>query len=220
MVMSQRGYVLRALAMALLVCTLSAALLSCSGSAPPPAAAPPTSPIPSSPPPEPPVSPFTGLATDLGAPVLGVKIDNAAAARPQTGLDLADLVYIEPVEGGLSRLLAVYQSRFPPVVGPVRSTRLTDLQLLANFGRPALAFSGDAAEVGALLARAPVLDVSEEKQPRSYRRDWKRPEARRRGTSGSASGLPHPVAARCQGPTSGTGLLTSGRSGYRPRRDG
>jgi Protein of unknown function (DUF3048) N-terminal domain/Protein of unknown function (DUF3048) C-terminal domain len=175
MVMSQRGYVLRALAMALLVCTLSAALLSCSGSAPPPAAAPPTSPIPSSPPPEPPVSPFTGLATDLGAPVLGVKIDNAAAARPQTGLDLADLVYIEPVEGGLSRLLAVYQSRFPPVVGPVRSTRLTDLQLLANFGRPALAFSGDAAEVGALLARAPVLDVSEEKQPRSYRRDWKRP---------------------------------------------
>jgi hypothetical protein len=177
--MSQRGYVLRALAMALLVCTLSAALLSCSGAAPPPAAAPPTSPIPSSPPPnplpEPPISPFTGLATDLGAPVLGVKIDNAATARPQTGLDLADLVYIEPVEGGLSRLLAVYQSRFPPVVGPVRSTRLTDLQLLANFGRPALAFSGDAAEVGALLARAPVLDVSEEKQPRSYRRDRKRP---------------------------------------------
>ncbi len=191
--MSQRGYVLRALVMVLLVAALPVALLSSSGSAPPPAsqvAASPVSPIPSSappsppsplpspspePPPEPPpVSPFTGLATDLGAPVLAVKIDNAARARPQTGLALADLVYVEPVEGGLSRLLAVYQSRFPPVVGPVRSTRLTDLQLLANFGRPALAFSGDAAEVGALLARAPVLDVSEEKQRRSYRRDRNR----------------------------------------------
>src|ERR687891_88055 len=97
-VMSQRGHVPRALTMVLLVCTLFTALLSCSGSAPPPpppAAAPPTSPIPSSPPPNPlpeppPVSPFTGLATDLGAPVLGVKIDNAAKARPQTGLALAD----------------------------------------------------------------------------------------------------------------------------------
>lgn len=188
--MSQRGHVLRALVMVLLVATLPAAVLSSSGSAPPPAsraAATPVSPIPSSappsplpspspePPPEPPpVSPFTGLATDLRAPVLAIKIDNSARARPQTGLDLADLVYVEPVEGGISRLLAVYQSRFPPVVGPVRSTRLTDLQLLANFGRPALAFSGDAAEVSALLARAPVLDVSEQRQPRSYRRDRKR----------------------------------------------
>ncbi|MGH3811200.1 MAG: DUF3048 domain-containing protein [Pseudonocardiaceae bacterium] len=179
--MSRRGRVLRALAMVLLFATLSAGLLTRSGSTPPPsqAASSPSSPTPSSPLPEPPpepppTSPFTGLPTDLGAPVLAVKIDNAAPARPHTGLALADLVYVEPVEGGISRLLAVYQSRFPPVVGPVRSTRLTDLQLLANFGRPALAFSGDAAEVGALLAQAPVLDVSEEKQPGSYRRDRKR----------------------------------------------
>ncbi|MGH3902236.1 MAG: DUF3048 domain-containing protein [Pseudonocardiaceae bacterium] len=190
--MSERGYVRRALTMVLLVAMLSATLLSGEGSPPPrsqAAASPnwavprnepprPSSPQPSpvteSPPEPPPVSPFTGLVTDLGAPVLSVKIDNAPPARPQTGLELADVVYVEPVEGGTSRLLAVYQSRFPPVVGPVRSTRLTDLQLLANFGRPALAFSGDAAEVGALLARAPVLDVSEEKQQRSYRRDRKR----------------------------------------------
>lgn len=176
--MSRRRHVLhllRAPAMVALVALFSAGLLSCSGSGPPPFPSA-GSPIPSSAPPSPlpgppPVSPFTGLPTDLGAPVLGVKIDNASPARPQTGLELADLVYVEPVEGGISRLLAVYQSRFPPVVGPVRSTRLTDLQLLANFGRPALAFSGDAAAVGALLAKAPVLDVSEEKQPGSYRRD-------------------------------------------------
>ncbi len=181
--MSPRGRVLRALAAALLVGALSAALLSGSRSAPetpPPAAAAPVSPIPASPPPSPlpsppPVSPFTGMPTDLGAPVLCVKIDNAAPARPQTGLDVADLVYVEPVEGGISRLLAVYQSRLPPVVGPVRSTRLTDLQLLANFGRPALAFSGAAADVSALVARAPVLDVSAEVRGGDYRRDRRRP---------------------------------------------
>ena len=188
--MTQRGSVLGALAKVLVVSTLSAALLSSSVS--PPlmshhSAEPPGSSVRSISPPEAPpgpvsdqlpalllVSPFTGLATDLSAPVLTVKIDNARPARPQTGLTLADVVYVEPVEGGISRLLAVYQSQFPPVVGPVRSARLTDLQLLANFGRPALAFSGAAAEVGALVAQAPVLDVSVDEQPGSYRRDRKK----------------------------------------------
>ena len=119
----------------------------------------------------PPVSPFTGLPTDLAAPVLGVKIDNARVARPQSGLAQADLVYVEPVEGGLSRLLAVFQSQVPSMVGPVRSTRASDVELLANFGRPALAFSGAAPSVGALVAAAPVLDVSELARPGDYRRD-------------------------------------------------
>ncbi|MGH3835869.1 MAG: hypothetical protein ACRDSF_09205, partial [Pseudonocardiaceae bacterium] len=75
--MSRRGRVLRALAMVLLFATLSAGLLTRSGSTPPPsqAASSPSSPTPSSPLPEPPpepppTSPFTGLPTDLGAPVL------------------------------------------------------------------------------------------------------------------------------------------------------
>lgn len=123
----------------------------------------------------PPVSPFTGLPTDLDAPVLCVKIDNASVARPQSGLELADLVYVEPVEGGLSRLLAVYQSRVPPVVGPVRSSRASDVELLTNFGRPALAFSGAAAEVGALVAHAPILDVSAIARAGDYHRDRRRP---------------------------------------------
>lgn len=173
----------RALVVILFVLGSFTAVLSSSVSVPltsPRAVAPPIAPAPaisqpSAPPvpvPDPPpVSPFTGLPTDLGVPVLGVKVDNAARARPQTGLNVADLVYVEPVEGGISRLLAIYQSQFPPLVGPVRSARLTDLQLLANFGRPALAFSGAAAEVSALVARAPVLDVSAEEQPRGYLRD-------------------------------------------------
>lgn len=129
--------------------------------------------VPDTPPP-PPVSPFTGLPTDLNAPVLGVKIDNASVARPQRGLEQADVVFVEPVEGGLSRLLAVYQSQVPPMVGPVRSTRASDVELLANFGRPALAFSGAAPSVGALVASAPVLDVSALARPGDYRRDRRR----------------------------------------------
>lgn len=137
-----------------------------------PSTAPAQQPIP---PPAPlPVSPFTGLPTDLAAPVLAVKIDNARVARPQSGLAQADLVYVEPVEGGLSRLLAVFQSQVPPVVGPVRSTRASDVELLANFGRPALAFSGAAPSVGALVAAAPVLDVSELVRPGNYHRDPRR----------------------------------------------
>ncbi|WP_327294030.1 MULTISPECIES: DUF3048 domain-containing protein [unclassified Streptomyces] len=75
--------------------------------------------------------------------VLAVKVDNVGPARPQTGLNDADLVYAIEVEGGLSRLMAVYDSsHLPPAVGPVRSARETDLQLLAAYDRPALAFSG------------------------------------------------------------------------------
>ncbi|MDQ4102990.1 MAG: DUF3048 domain-containing protein [Actinomycetota bacterium] len=189
--MTATGQVLRVLALLLLVYALPATVLSSSTTSaltPSLAADPPDSstfpstpggllpnpvpdPLPSPSPTSPPVSPFTGLPTDLDAPVLAVKIDNARSARPHSGLELADLVYVEPVEGGASRLLAIYHSRLPAVVGPVRSTRLTDLQLLANFGRPALAFSGAAREIRALVAQAPVLDVSELKRPGDYRRD-------------------------------------------------
>src|SRR5436309_2495511 len=76
------------------------------------------------------------------ASVPAVKIDNIAAARPPTGLTSADLVYVLPVEGGLSRIMAVVSSRVPAVIGPVRSAREDDLELLAQFGRPAFAYSG------------------------------------------------------------------------------
>jgi hypothetical protein len=87
-------------------------------------------------------SPFTGEPMTAPAPVLAVKIDNIAQARPPTGLAGADIVYILPVEGGLSRILAVFSSGFPAVIGPVRSAREDDLELLAQFGRPAFAYSG------------------------------------------------------------------------------
>ncbi|MEI6591243.1 MAG: DUF3048 domain-containing protein, partial [Actinomycetes bacterium] len=51
------------------------------------------------------------------------KIDNIADARPQAGLNQADVVFDEMVEGGLTRLLAVWHSRIPELLGPVRSVR-------------------------------------------------------------------------------------------------
>jgi Protein of unknown function (DUF3048) N-terminal domain/Protein of unknown function (DUF3048) C-terminal domain len=88
------------------------------------------------------VSPFTGEPVPALNRVLAVKIDNIVFARPQTGLTHADIVYVLPVEGGLSRFLAVFSSDYPRVIGPVRSAREDDLQLLRQFGRPAFAYSG------------------------------------------------------------------------------
>lgn len=90
---------------------------------------------------EEPRSPFTGEQR-IGDRVLAVKIDNVRPARPQTGLDQADLVYVEQVEAGLTRILAVFASRVPDEVGPVRSARESDLELLRQFDRPAFCYSG------------------------------------------------------------------------------
>jgi len=87
-------------------------------------------------------SPFTGELVRSLNPVLAVKIDNIVHARPQTGLTHADIVYVLPVEGGLSRFLVIFSSGYPPAAGPVRSAREDDLQVLRQFGRPAFAYSG------------------------------------------------------------------------------
>lgn len=99
---------------------------------------------------------------ESAGPVLAVKIDNVRAARPQTGLDAADIVYAEQVEGGLSRLMAVYATRLPQAVGPVRSARESDLELLRQFDEPTLAFSGAQSKLLPLIDRAPLTAVPPE----------------------------------------------------------
>ncbi|MFJ2609041.1 DUF3048 domain-containing protein [Streptomyces sp. NPDC087425] len=103
----------------------------------------------------PPNSPAPQRHADTPAP-LAVKIDNVRAARPQTGLQAADIVYAEQVEGGLSRLMAVYATTLPKVVGPVRSARESDLELLRQYGRPTLAFSGAQHRLLPLIGKAPL----------------------------------------------------------------
>jgi eukaryotic-like serine/threonine-protein kinase len=104
-------------------------------------------------------SPFTGEPVSSLGQVLAVKIDNLASARPQTGLKDADIVYVIPVEGGLSRLLAVFSSHFPAVIGPVRSAREDDLELLRQFGRPAFAYSGAQTQLLPVVEQARIVDL-------------------------------------------------------------
>lgn len=100
--------------------------------------------------------------------VLAVKIDNVRAARPQTGIDSADVVYAEQVEGGLSRLMAVYATKLPTAVGPVRSARESDLELLRQFDHPTLAFSGAQGKLMPLINGAPLVAQTPEKASRAY----------------------------------------------------
>jgi DUF3048 family protein len=105
-------------------------------------------------------SPFTGEPVPALNRVLAVKIDNIQYARPQTGLTRADIVYTLPVEGGLSRFLAVFSSHYPHVIGPVRSAREDDLELLRQFGRPAFAYSGATAALLPYIHRtARIVDL-------------------------------------------------------------
>ncbi|MGN6796088.1 MAG: DUF3048 domain-containing protein [Streptosporangiaceae bacterium] len=104
-------------------------------------------------------SPFTGEPIKALRRVLVFKIDNVPQARPPTGLTKADVVYLLPVEGGLSRIFAVFSSHVPPVVGPVRSSREEDIQLLRQFGRPAFAFSGAQPKLLPVVEHARIVDL-------------------------------------------------------------
>jgi hypothetical protein len=154
------------------------ALVACSNppeaaTAPPPPAA--ADPAPSATPtPSAHTHPFTGRAAADG-PVLAVKIDNTRSAKPQLGLRSADIVYVEQVEGGLSRIMAIFSSRLPARVGPVRSARISDLHLLPQFGRPAFAYSGVQGKMKPYVARAPLTDVSQDRSNTGYLRTGSHP---------------------------------------------
>ncbi|MFH9613278.1 DUF3048 domain-containing protein [Streptomyces pratensis] len=117
-------------------------------------------------------TPETGSAPR--SDVLAVKIDNVAAARPPTGLEKADIVYVEQVEVGLSRILAVYSSEVPSVVGPVRSARETDLELLRQFDEPTLAYSGAQSALRPSIEAAPLDALPPSKAPDAYFRSGDR----------------------------------------------
>ncbi|OKJ95019.1 CchlO [Streptomyces sp. CB03234] len=175
---ARRKSVLAGAAVAVVVsAAMTAGLYACSGPGPepqpPPSATTPPPPVPSSPTRQG-VSPFTGLRAEP-APVLTVKIDNVRPARPHTGLGAADIVYVEQVEAGQSRLLAVYSSQLPRTVGPVRSARESDLELLRQFGRPALAYSGEQSALRPLIDAAPLFALTPSDVPRAYFRGQDRP---------------------------------------------
>ena len=91
------------------------------------------------------LSPLTGLSQEQppNNPVFVVKIENTAAGQPQFGLNEADMVVEELVEGGLTRLAAIYYSKLPTKVGHVRSTRTTDIGLALPVHGTIVASGGD-----------------------------------------------------------------------------
>ncbi|MPZ72829.1 MAG: DUF3048 domain-containing protein [Nitriliruptorales bacterium] len=147
-----------------MLCAISVLVLLVAGCTRKPAAEPSETPTPTAAPsPEPtPVAALTGEELDepIERPILAVKIDNASAALPPDGLEAADIVFEEEVEGGLTRFLALFHSDDPEDIGPVRSGREVDADLLPPF-QPVLAFSGAAKPVKGLLRRAGVLFFEE-----------------------------------------------------------
>ena len=119
-------------------------------------------------------SPFTGLPEAAPKPVLVVKLDNTRNAQPHAGLRSADIVFIEEVEYGITRIAAVFASSIPDRIGPVRSARITDIDLLPQFGSPAFAFSGAQHKLWPALAEAPMIDISPNKGAEGYSRDFSR----------------------------------------------
>ncbi|MGH2794296.1 MAG: DUF3048 domain-containing protein [Actinomycetota bacterium] len=159
---------------------LVVALAGCTSSDPAGQPTPSPSPTPSSPSPTPTpapplLAPLTGLrlasASILKRPALAIKIDNHTGARPQVALDRADIVYEEPVEGGITRFIAIFHSRDAGTVGPVRSARLTDLDVLAEYGRPLLSFSGAASYVLRSIRKANLVSLPHGAYGSIYRRN-------------------------------------------------
>mgnify|MGYP003922050391 CR=1 FL=1 len=120
-------------------------------------------------------STLSGLALESPPPrPIAVQIDNHPQARPQAGVVEADLVYETPTEAQLTRLTALFQSKSPDVVGPVRSARLVDLAILPMHDA-VLAYSGAAQGVTqALLAAGAELLHAEGNATAAGWRDWSR----------------------------------------------
>jgi hypothetical protein len=113
---------------------------------------------------------------DVARPVLAVKIDNVDVARPQAGIDRADIVIEETVEGGLTRLFTVFQCDSAPSIGPVRSARTTDAALLRLFGHAVFGFSGANPKVlPQVKAMSHALLLSYDANSSLYHRDSARP---------------------------------------------
>lgn len=113
-------------------------------------------------------TPLTGVlvedevAAELAErPLLIAKIENSPAARPQAGLDAADVVLEELTEGGVTRFITLFHSELPDEAGPVRSARPVDVSVAGSFGRPVFAYSGARPQVQRLLHAATLVPLEE-----------------------------------------------------------
>ena len=107
------------------------------------------------------IAPLTGEQIEVGAlttPSLAAKVDNHPDARPQVGLERTDIVFEELVEGGLTRYVAVWHSDVPAVIGPVRSIRPMDPDIISPLGG-IVAYSGGQSRFVEMMRAAPVYNA-------------------------------------------------------------
>jgi hypothetical protein len=130
--------------------------------------------------PNPYINPLTGQRVSdpalLQRRPIQVRIGNDPEIRPQTGLSQADLVYEEIIEGGGTRLTAVFLSQDPEAIGPVRSARLVNLELAPQFDA-ALVHSGASDQTRWLISQSKIVDLDEFYNPAPYYyiegQDWR-----------------------------------------------
>ena len=130
-------------------------------------------------PPPPPTCPLTGKPAPGGEvprrPVLAVKVENTTDAYPLAGLQTADVVYEELVEGGITRFMALYQCKEAKKVGPVRSARTTDPKVLIQYDpRSVIAFSGGQSAVVNAVERSGLVSFDEDSGGDAFWRDTER----------------------------------------------
>lgn len=118
--------------------------------------------------------PLSGLPAPHGVPArpaIAVKVENLPLARPQSGLDRADIVFEEPVEAGITRFVVVYQCNSAAKIEPVRSSRLIDPLILDQLSRPIFAFAGGIGPSRQAAANANDFDADFTRFPGAYQRD-------------------------------------------------
>lgn len=150
-----------------------------------------------------PFAPLTGLPVEeeLTRPAVVIKIDNHPNARPQWGINNADIVYEEVVEGNITRFAAVFHSVDASPVGPVRSARTSDFDLLTDKNTPLFANSGGNPTVLSMLRSVDAVNVNVNALPNLYYRERSRRAPHNLMTStadlisakGSDGGTPPPM---------------------------
>ena len=100
-------------------------------------------------------------------PLLAVKFDDTPYAHPQEGVEFADVLFVTQVEAGLTRLMGIYSSQYPERLGPIRSARISDIDILAQFGRVGFIYSGAQSKLRPVLSAANLENLSAERNPPS-----------------------------------------------------
>jgi Protein of unknown function (DUF3048) N-terminal domain/Protein of unknown function (DUF3048) C-terminal domain len=126
----------------------------------------------------PPTCPLSGLPAPHGAiparPALAIKVENAPEARPQASLNDADVVVEEPVEGGYTRFISIFQCHGSSRVGPVRSGRTTDPDYLRQLGPAVFGYAGGRGVITAQVPKVGLVDVNYILAASAYTRDESR----------------------------------------------